>query len=41
MNKPYLHNITVISSFQNGFNYPLDLTGFHFKSQIVGDRQEI
>ena len=41
MNKPYLHSIIVISSVQNGFNYPLDLTGFHFKSQIVEGSQEI
>ena len=42
MNKSYMHtNITLISSFQNGFNHPFTSTDFYIKSKVVEGIHEI
>ena len=42
MNESYMHtNITLISSFQNGFNHPFTSTDFYNKSKVVEGIHEI
>ena len=41
MNKLYMHTNIEISSFQNGLNHPLSLTGFYFKSEDVKGSHEM